>query len=101
MCEEVCNIACTIAQQQDNLYDVWKETKKKWESEEPPSDQILKMSRKERKSLVKLWRERELIAAQEKIKFDDLKAEWDAGKGRLDLVVMDCLRGVAELRGST
>ncbi|CAL8140769.1 unnamed protein product [Orchesella dallaii] len=98
---EVLNIANTFAEQLDNLHDFWKETRKKWESEEPLIAEVKKMSRKERKRLVKLWRDRELIAAQEKIKFDDLKAEWDAGKGRLNMVVIECLRGVAELRGPT
>ncbi|CAL8143356.1 unnamed protein product [Orchesella dallaii] len=70
------------------LYKVWKETEDKWELEEPERSRVEKMNRKERKALVKLFKEREMIAAQEKTKFYDLKAEWDAEKGGFDEIVM-------------
>ncbi|CAL8143354.1 unnamed protein product [Orchesella dallaii] len=79
------------------LYKVWKETKDVWESEEPERSRVEKMDRKERKALVKLFKDKEMIAAQEKTKFYELKAEWDAEKGGFDEIVMECLRRVAKL----
>ncbi|CAL8140767.1 unnamed protein product [Orchesella dallaii] len=104
MTQDVGKFRDAFVQRVINLYKVWTTTYIKWVEEERQlrldmeGSHLQNMSRDERKSLVKLWKERELIAAEEKIKFDDLKAEWDELKGKLDQVVMGCLYKVAEMR---
>ncbi|CAL8140779.1 unnamed protein product [Orchesella dallaii] len=98
MAEEVNHLANTFIKRLDVMYISWMKTDVKWQSEEPKKSQVDKMTTKERKSLIKLWKEKEQIALEGKTELEDLKAEWDAEKGRLDEVIMDCLRGVAELK---
>ncbi|CAL8140773.1 unnamed protein product [Orchesella dallaii] len=98
MSEKVNQFADAFAERLNIMFNDWTETEVKWESERPEESEVEKMTKRERKILTKLWKERELIAAEGKAKFEDLKAEWDAEKGSLDKVVMDCLRGVAELK---
>ncbi|CAL8140819.1 unnamed protein product [Orchesella dallaii] len=96
--EKVSKRVDVFTKRLDKLEKVWEETEANWRTELGlDKSQFMKMGRKERKSVVKLWTDRELIAAQEKSKFEDLKSEWDAVKGSLDESVMNCLRGVAEL----